>query len=392
MQLKYLTLKWLVRWSLFGLVLVVGTSLTMILDETASSALVDLSHTPVQDIVAGGPVLYAHVADNASAMQLYRSRDNGQTWQALSSEPSLMLHTLTVHPGEPTTLYAGGQRTPMSIVGNLWRSEDSGQTWHKFNLNLPADPQGYLPEVTALTIQPHTTDYLYVGTDGRGVYRVDLNRLGYELISDSLLDGKTVRHLAVGAGQTLYALTDNGLLVSDNDHWTRLALPDTAVSMAVGTRLYVGSASTGVYHLDDNGETWQALNLGLEMIPGAALRVSHIAVDPDNPAHLAVTTMYGIGKGIAPGHIYESTNAGQVWVQVTELDTAATYLALNQGVIHVATDNGLSHYGDTLPAPTLTPDGPQVFNGTQGLVALLTMVLAGMMLLAPTEQLFKREL
>jgi photosystem II stability/assembly factor-like uncharacterized protein len=126
----------------------------------------------------------------------------------------------------------------------------------------------------------------------------------------------------------------------------------------------VGCISTGAYRTTDGGQTWEPISNGLEMIPGAALRVTALAVDEQDPNHVVAATAYGVGRSavqLVPWGIYESSDAGRSWTKLAEADSVVMQLTINQGVISAATANGLARYGEA-PEPLLAnPAGPQLF-------------------------------
>lgn len=402
---KIQVLKLIIRLVLFSLILILGTMIALVVNETPGLALVDLNDVSVQTIAtaAQGNVLYAGVAGTSQSSGLYRSLDNGHTWQLAGSLPQPTVNALTVRPDNRSVLYAGGPGGPMATTNNLWRSEDGGQSWRKYNLNLPANPQYQLPAVTSLAVDPNRPDVLYVGTDGQGVYRFEESRLGYELVGGVSMYNGHIRSLVIGPDSRLYALTPEGLFTTQDDVWQKLeALPELAISLAIAPdkpqTLYAGSASSGLYRSLDGGQSWERLNQGLDMPPGAALRVTALAIDPENPGHLALATAYGLGSQLGPGHLYESHNAGDHWDKVADLESLVTNLTISNDVIHAVTANGMRQYGESTGVSaepvSATPLGELRTlihpSGTQILILVLTLGLAALALLAPIDWLMRR--
>lgn len=154
-----------------------------------------------------------------------------------------------------------------------------------------------------------------------------------------------------------------------------------AVDPASPQTLYAGAVAYGAYRSDDGGQSWQPINTGLGWQPGVILRVSAITIDEDNTHHLALATAYGVGSRVIGGGIYESFNAGESWDKVGDSDEVLTHLIITEGGIYAATTNGLIRYGEPLSSDTL---GPQHWfrslanpTGTQGLILILTAILAG---------------
>lgn len=379
------------KMGLFSLILALGTMAMLVAGETKSLTLTDLSATSVQAMTtaANGDVLYAGATGDPHAAGIYRSDDSGRTWQVVSPGPGVTINTLAMNPANETMLYAGTAGGPMATATNLWRSDDHGQTWHKFGLSLPASPDRLIPAVTVLAVDPNRPEVLYVGTDGQGVYRFDLNRVGYELVGGVSLYNAHVKSVVVGSNSRVYALTNSGLFVTKGGAWQRLeAVPEVLVSLAGAPSnpqvLYVGSASSGAYRSRDGGQTWESISAGLGLTPGAALRVTTLTVDEQDSQHLVVATAYGLGSHLAAAGIYESKDAGHQWAKLANLDELVTHLTFNKGAIYAATAKGLTRYGKPIEAAAVIPPlglrslaNPTI---TQVLILILTLTLAGLVL------------
>lgn len=375
------------KMGLFSLILIMGTMAILVAGETKSLALADLSAAPVQAMTtaANGEVLYA-----GATAGIYRSNDSGRTWQVASPGPGVTVNTLAMNPANETMLYAGTAGGPMGTATNLWRSDDRGQTWHKFGLSLPASPDRLIPAVTVLATDPNRPEVLYVGTAGQGVYRFDLNQVGYELVGGVSLYNAHVKSVVVGANSRVYALTNSGLFVTKGGAWQRLeAVPEALVSLAVAPSnpqvLYGGGASSGAYRSRDGGQTWEPISAGLGLTSGAALRVTALTVDEEDSQHLVVATAYGLGSHLVAAGIYESKDAGQQWAKLANLDELVTHLTFNKGAIYVATAKGLTRYGKPIEAAAviLPLDLHSLANPTitQVLILILTLTLAGLILM-----------
>jgi photosystem II stability/assembly factor-like uncharacterized protein len=256
-----------------------------------------------------------------------------------------------------------------------------------------------VPTVTALSVDPNQPGVLYVGTDGQGVYRFDEGRNSYELLGGVSLYNAHVNGLVVGPDSRVYALTGEGLFVSEGQAWQKLeTLPELAVSLAIAPGdpqvVYAGGASTGAFRATDGGQTWERVSNGLEMIPGVALRVTALAVDEQDAGHVVLATAYGVGSRLARGSIYESSDAGLNWTKLAEADGLVLSLTLNRGLVYAATSNGLARYGQTTAAASAisVPDLSPLANptGIQMLILVLTLAMAGLALVGRKEWLLRR--
>jgi photosystem II stability/assembly factor-like uncharacterized protein len=391
------------RIGLFALLLGLGTSSALIVGETKGLALADLSKVPVRALATTthGDVLYAALDGGRQRAGIYRSEDNGNTWQRMGSGPGVAINALATHPTVNTVLYAGTAGGPAATTDSLWLSRDGGRTWRQSALGLPTGPDGLLPTVSALVVDPQQPGILYVGTDGHGVYRFDfeLSRYGYELMGGVSLYRAHVNSLVVGPEGRVYALTNDGLFVTDGNAWQQLSVPEMAASVAVAPdeaqTLFAGSVSTGIYRSTDGGGTWVPVNSGLEMVPGAALRVTALAADDGNPSRVIAATSYGVGTRFAPGGIHESTDGGQSWTRLADAEDVVAQLTLNRGEIYATTQGGLDRYGEP-SEPWRSTAFPRLQslanpNGVQVLILVLTVSLAVLTLVGRTERVFYRK-
>ena len=84
----------------------------------------------------------------AVRMGLFRSRDQGKTWEDLRVDrfsPFTYGRDIKVSPQDPNTLYACLSVAASSKDGALYRSQDIGKTWQRFD---KVQPHGTLMSVT----------------------------------------------------------------------------------------------------------------------------------------------------------------------------------------------------------------------------------------------------
>ena len=288
---------------------------------------------------------------------IYKSRDEGRTWEAISHRMShSRVIALALDPVYPATVYAGtkgdavyksydgGQRwisqrtglddvTVTSVVNQLvfdptdnvslfaattmgvFESKDGGDSWKK-RMNGMKE----ILMVVTLAIDQGRPDVMYAGTSG-GVYK-SLDRAGtwakvhQGLISPDVLSSG--RALMVNTvlidpyrADTVYAATLNGLYKTTDGarSWTRIGreLPDQMINVMAldpsssGT-LYVAGRQ-GLFKSTDGGVSWKAKNAGL-----ASLNIRSLAISPNNP-----TTLY---LGTNGSGLYRSRDGGKTWEPV----------------------------------------------------------------------------
>lgn len=374
--------RFLSRIGIAVLIILLGIAGAAVAGETRGVALADLPDDAVRAVTtAQNDVLYASLANESWPAGIYRSNDKGRTWEAVAPRLNVPISALAVSPVDPDRLYAGTGGGSLFKTSSLWSSQDGGQTWQRLVAPLPAGPDGMLPAVTALVFNPNQPDLLFVGTDGHGVYRYDLANNGYELLNGVALREARVRDVVMGPDNQVYALTDQGLFVTEKDGWRQMKeLPEAAVTLAVAPgepqRLYLGTASSGAYRSDDGGRTWDWIGEGLDLAPGAALRVAALAVDPADADRVVAATVRHVAGKLAAGSVYESRDAGQHWTRLNGPDQVVTDLVVRDGAAYAATENGLVHYGQ--PAGL---SGPSIPSGVQLLILALAVGLAALVLL-----------
>ena len=100
---------------------------------------------------------------------IFKSLDSGQSWFSIHGYlPTDAIHELVLDPDDPRTLWAATEH-------GLFRNRDSGPSWQPFNEGRPHE------EVRAMAYRA-STQTLYVGTRGGGVYQMSLALLidGFE--------------------------------------------------------------------------------------------------------------------------------------------------------------------------------------------------------------------
>lgn len=157
-----------------------------------------------------------------------------------------------------------------------------------------------------------------------------------------------------------YTLTDQGLFVLEDHSWREIeTIPEVPLTLAVAPsepqRLYAGCPSMGLYRSLDGGQTWEHRSEGLGVVPGVALRITAIAVDEQDAAHIVVATAYGVGRKLVEGRIYESGDAGTRWHKLGQADELVNQLIIDGRLVWAVTRGGLTSY-DSVVAPVSVND------------------------------------
>jgi photosystem II stability/assembly factor-like uncharacterized protein len=397
----------IIRITLFALILTLGTFAALAVDETTGLASTTLPTGAVEAVATdtGDQTIYTALTKEDGSTQFYISKNSGQSWQAIGPGLDRSITDLAVHPVNSSALYASTPGGSIDSTNNLLISSDGGQEWHDFHLTLPANAERQLPDVTTLAVDPNRPDELYIGTAGQGVYVYDAqpNSYGYELVGGVQMANRYIKDLVAGPDSQIYALTTEGLVVIERptNTWHEIdTLPDVAVSLAIDPTnsqvLYVGTAAYGAFRSNDGGQSWEALNneaLGWQ--PGVLLRVPSLTIDEANPNHLVLATAYSVGSEVAGGSIYESTDAGQNWTRLSDTPEVVTGLNISADGIYGTTVQGLVQYREptisTEAGPLSALNGLINPSGTQILILVLTLILAGLILIGRVEWLFGRK-
>lgn len=175
------------------------------------------------------------VDPTSPSTDLYRSRDQGQTWQFVQERVSVAM----VHG---TSLYA-------SRIGRLWQSDNEGDDWQQI-AKLPGSSRAY-----ALAVHPRTQEY-YMAND-----------LGLLRSSDGGVSWNTLRERG-------------------NESWLSVKIrfdpaTDDAIYLITGRQLL---------ETTDGGETWVSIGRSL----GPMAWFNEVAIDPHNPSLRYVATPHGV--------------------------------------------------------------------------------------------------
>lgn len=196
----------------------------------------------------------AHYVYAARLSGLYRSADDGASWQnTFETLDQPLAATAVVAVGE--TVFAG-------VKGAVLRSDDAGANWHMAGLASPP------PQVVALAVSPNFTDdgVIVAGTADDGVFVSTDGGMNWVAWNFGLLDYH-IFALAFSPNfandHTLYAGTESGIFRSHNNgrSWNELPFPMTAAPVlslaATPQHLFAGTESSGVFSSEDGGASWQ---------------------------------------------------------------------------------------------------------------------------------------
>jgi hypothetical protein len=238
-----------------------------------------------------------------SPQGLFRSRDDGDTWEPVSgfndhpmrfawtgsgqdgTPDGPKMHSINIDPRDPNHIYLG-----MSS-GGVFESTDRGANWKPLNAGCVAD---FLPDPNpeyghdphCMRVHPAMPDILYQ-QNHCGIYRMDRN------------EGRWVR---IGENMPK-AVGDIGfpMVVHPRDPETVWVFPMD------GTQVWPRTSPGGkpaVYRTSNGGKKWQRLDTGL----------------PQSQAWVTVFRQAMTADAHNPVGVYFGTTGGEVWASVNEGD------------------------------------------------------------------------
>ncbi|GAB4546862.1 MAG: hypothetical protein Kow0063_41400 [Anaerolineae bacterium] len=249
--------------------------------------------------------LYAGVVDDlqASEGRVVQSRDGGETWEDIASQPT---RAIAIAPPNPEQVYAG------FFDGALWRSDDGGRNWQEVSTDLD--------DCVALLVDPSNPETLYAGTNS-GIYTsTDAGESWDEtdqdtgiflaLVADPSMPGMVYGGTSGQPGEQLPAPPPGGVFKSTDGgaSWfpanKGAELSDRPVEVFAlssdpnrPTVLLLGT-DEGVYHSSNGGETWLPAGVG-----GLLFKTQALVLNP----HSGGRMWYAAG----PGGVFRSDNGGE---------------------------------------------------------------------------------
>ncbi|MCS7308965.1 MAG: hypothetical protein NZ741_01970 [Armatimonadetes bacterium] len=274
---------------------------------------------------------------------VWRTTDGGATWTQLTNAPTGSGQqwynlVMRVDPNDPNVAYLGEIE--------LWRTTDGGNTWTRIN---GAVPNGHVDQ-HALAFHPTDTRRIYIGCDGglffstnRGDTRTPLNtgRGTMEYYGFDVHPTDPSR-LAAGA-------QDNGKQVRSTTNTYRITRGADGMQIAykrTNPSIVLGGIQRGIVDRSTNGgDSWTTV-----FSPPSGERTlweAPIVNDAATPNRFYTATQF----------LYRSTNDGQTWSRVSDVDLTngagavsaiavapsnsnVIYTGSSEGVVYVSTDGG----------------------------------------------------
>jgi photosystem II stability/assembly factor-like uncharacterized protein len=267
---------------------------------------------------------------------LYRSDDGGTHWRLLDN-PLKGSHvwSVAIDPVDPTVMFAG---TGTPSTPGIYRSKDNGETWERRPMEIAETcPAVGVPRPTGIAINPTDHRSIWVGLEVDGVrHSADGGESWVKI--DGQIPNPDVHNVLVAAGSpaTVFTVVNDDVYRSTDDgetwepaharerfpwHYTRgiAVKPDDPNSVYVT----VGDATPGrigtIMRSRDAGATWTSLDLPVQ--PNSAMWV--VSIPPTAPDTVFAASRYG--------YLYRSDDGGDSWRKLwREFSEVSSLLWLEQ--------------------------------------------------------------
>ncbi|MGH8396690.1 MAG: WD40/YVTN/BNR-like repeat-containing protein [Gammaproteobacteria bacterium] len=192
---------------------------------------------------------------------------------------------------QPNLYYMG------ATGGGVWKSANYGATWQNLS-----DGQFDNANIGAIAVAPSDPKVIYVGTGESDIRNTLLTGDGMYKSTDA---GKTWTHIGLADTQII-----SRIVVDPNN-------PDIVYVAAMG-HVFASNPERGVYKSTDGGKTWKKI-LYVNDQTGAI----DLVMNPRNPQILyaalwqAYRTHWGFSSGGPGSGMYESTDGGSSWKNIT---------------------------------------------------------------------------
>lgn len=249
---------------------------------------------------------------------IYKSSDGGQSFERLeSSMDKLHVWKVAVDPADPDIIFAGTRPAA------LFRSKDGGRSWRQLPAQMAEEcPNVRIPRVTALSVDPTDHRVIWAGIEVDGVRRSTDGGDSWQTITSGIPD-PDIHDIGVfvNGGARVLTTTPHEIFESHDrgESWQGLGIrdrfhlrycrsltqkTDDPKTLFVATGDGAAGTTGAIQRTTDGGKSWQALDL--PAVPNSPIWA--FATHAGDPGRIVACSHYG--------ELYMSENAGDSWAKL----------------------------------------------------------------------------
>jgi photosystem II stability/assembly factor-like uncharacterized protein len=285
---------------------------------------------------------------------VFKSADNGQSWQPLSAMEGKSVRAMAIAPSDPNTLIVGA-------LDGVYRTRNAGETWTRISPESSAE----IKNIESIAIDPADPDTIYVGTwhlpwkttdGGRSWHNIKQGVIDDSDVFSIIIDPKQPQVVYASACSGVYKSETAGELfhkiqgIPFSARRTRVLKQDPENSNVV----YAGTTE-GLWKTSDAGKTWRRIT-STEVI------VNDVLVDGHDRNHLMLATdRSGVLASDNAGASFEPANVGFAHRQVAALAIDPS----DQNTLYAGVIND-KQYGGVFVSHDQGAHWKQISNGLEG--------------------------
>jgi len=268
---------------------------------------------------------------------VFRSRDGGANWMRISPENNAEIRnieSIAIDPANPDAIYAGTWHLP-------WKTSDGGHTWVNVKNGVIDDS-----DIFSIIINPSDPNEVYASACS-GIYKSESAGQQFHKAQGIPYSSRRTRVLQMlpTNHQTVFAGTTEGLwLTSDGGKsWRRttsanIIVNDVLTDPAHPNHILLATDRSGILMSNDGGEHFEPANSGF-----AHRQVTTLLADRSN----SLTLYAGMVNDKEFGGVFESRDGGTTWRQMSQGLNGRDVFSLQQtstGLLLAGTNQGVYSY------------------------------------------------
>jgi photosystem II stability/assembly factor-like uncharacterized protein len=278
-------------------------------------------------LTVSGNAVYAGAAGGG----VYRSTNAGASWTSVGGSAVPGKAAVLSMSSSPGLLIAG------SAAGGIYTSANGGATW----INALSNRSIRYVDPFGTSLIAATNDSIYASADNGLTWRKtgDAGLTNLVVFSQAVIG---TRIFAGTAGSGVFMSTDGGA------SWVPRNTPALSTAVvarmaALGTTLFIGTNSTGAYRSLDLGATWTLMSIGPPNTNVSEFAVSNNNVFASTASGLFISTNNGATWAAVPGTGLPAPNVGSLLAYGSDLfasTASGLFVTRNNGATWTAVNTG----------------------------------------------------